>query len=120
MDLSIKRESWGAGDQTWIGSRHGTNNAQTVTLDVASFSDFGDTIPSGVPLKRLESGHHAPVSDAGDTLAGFLFTDQPNTGTVQVAPMLWHGLIRVANLPEGAFDVSTLTAGNPAFVYKED
>lgn len=120
MDLSIKRESWGAGDQTWIGSRHGTNNAQTVTLDVASFSAFGDTIPSGVPLKRLGSGKYAPVTEVGDTLAGFLFTDQPKTGTVQVAAMLWHGLIRVANLPKNTFDVSTLTTGNPAFVYKKD
>lgn len=120
MDLHITRESWGAGDQRWIGSRHGTGNAQTVTLDGSLFTDFGDTIPSGVPLKRLETGLYGPVEAVGDTLAGFLFTEQPGNGRNQVAPMVWHGLVRTKFLPEDAFDVTTLTAGNPAFTYKED
>lgn len=120
MDLSMNSVSWGAGDQRWIGSRHGTQNAQTVTLDISKFTDFGDTIPSGIPLKRGTSGRYEPVTDVADTLAGYLFTEQANKGTVQVAPMIWHGLIRVSYLPADAFDVSTLTSGNPAFTYKED
>lgn len=120
MDLSMNSVSWGAGDQRWIGSRHGTQNAQTVTLDITAFTAFGDTIPSGVPLKRNGAGKYVPVSAIGDTLAGFLFTEQPNKGTVQVAPMIWHGLIRTRYLPSAIFDVDTLTAGNPAFSYKED
>ena len=89
MDLSIKRESWGAGDQTWIGSRHGTNNAQTVTLDVASFSAFGDTIPSGVPLKRLLNGRYAPVSAVGEFIIIYLInTAQSMTAIAIRTPMI--------------------------------
>ena len=120
MDLQLNQDSYGSGDQRWIGSKHGTNNAQTVTLDGAKFATLDETIPSGTPIKRLDTGLYGPVEAAEDTLAGFLFTDQKANGRNQVAPMVWHGLIRTRFLPEDAFDVTTLTAGNPAFVYKED
>ncbi|ERS57578.1 hypothetical protein ABRP69_10105 [Corynebacterium sp. KPL3806] len=109
MSLILADEKLGNFNQKWLGSAHATSEAQTVTLKVEAFSAFGDTIPSGVPLKKNEKGTYEPVTDAGDTLAGFLFTDQPARGEFQVAPMLWHGRIRPKHLPEKAFDITTLT-----------
>lgn len=117
MQFNAVRETWGAGDQKWLGSAHATNAAQTVTLDGAKFAAFTDGIPAGLPLKKGTGGKFEPVTAAEDTLAGFLFTDQSFKGTGDViAPMLDHGRIRVDFLPEKAFDVTTLTTPNPLFV----
>ena len=121
MDLNLTVKKIGGGDQRWLGSATGTGDATTVTLDVSKFASFkaahGDIIPAGVPLKVSEAGGlYEPVTKAGDTLAGFLLVAQPNKGEKQVAPMVWHGRIRADKLPDGAFDVTGLTAANPAFV----
>lgn len=120
MQLNPVRESWGAGDQRWLGSAHATDAAQTVTLDAAAFEAVAKNgvLPSGTPLKKGDAGKFEPVTAAGDKLAGFLFTDQslqPGRGDV-VAPMVDHGRIRVDRLPTSAFDVTTLEAPNPLFV----
>lgn len=125
MQLNAVRETWGAENQKWLGSAHATNAAQTVTLDGTKLAGVaaGGTIPSGIPLKKGTGGKYEPVTDAGDTLAGFLFTTQSFKGEGDViAPMLDHGRIRLEYLPEAAFDVTTLTNANPLFVLvkKED
>ena len=117
MAFLIADESVGGSNQKWLGSAHATNEAQTVTLKVDAFADFGKTIPSGVPLKQAENGLYEPVTAAEDTLAGFLLTDQNAKGDHQVAPMIWHGRIRPAFLPEKAFDVTTLTEASASFVF---
>lgn len=119
MQLNAVKESWGSDNQSWLGSSHATDNAQTVTLDGTKLSAFvGKTIPSGIPLKKSESGgKFEPVAAAGDDLAGFLFTAQSWDGKGDVvAPMLDHGRIKVGNLPAAAFDVTTLTTPSPHFV----
>lgn len=120
MQFAPRSEVIGSGDQSWLGSAHATGHAATVTLDVAEFASLkathGDIIPSGTPLKELESGLYGLASAADDELAGFLFTDQDNAGERQVAPMVWHGRIRANRLPDTGFDVSTLTTANPQFV----
>ncbi|MGZ7496144.1 hypothetical protein ACXM2N_03485 [Corynebacterium sp. ZY180755] len=120
MGLIINNEKTGGLSLKWLGSAHASNEAQTVTLKVSAFTAFGENIPSGVPLKKDTDGLYVPVADAGDTLAGFLLTDQPARGEHQVAPMIWHGRIRVAYLPEGAFDVTTLTEVSDAFVFSNN
>ena len=115
MSIVLNTERNGHADLRWLGSRHGSDVCETVTLDVAKFSDFGDTIPSGTPLKRSSDGRVEPVTAANDELAGFLLLDRPARGAAQTAPMLWHGRILVKNLPEKAFDVSTLTTVQSAF-----
>ena len=117
MAFLIADETVGGSNQKWLGSAHATNEAQTVTLKLAAFKDFGKTIPSGVPLKQDAKGLYEPVTAAEDTLAGFLLTDQPVRGDHQVAPMIWHGRIRPAFLPEKAFDVTTLATVPGAFVF---
>ena len=119
MQLKTVTERWGSGSQKWLGSAHGTNAAQTVTIDGSTLSVFAadGVIPAGTPLKNAAAGKVAPVTAAGDTLAGFLLTDQSFEGAGDVvAPMLDHGRVRVDYLPEGAFDVTTLTTPNPHFV----
>lgn len=117
MSFILTDEKTGGSNLKWLGSAHATNEAQTVTLKVDAFKDFGDHIPSGVPLKQNAKGTYEPVTAAEDKLAGFLLTDQPARGETQVAPMIWHGRIRPAFLPEKAFDVTTLAAAPASFVF---
>lgn len=108
MSIVLNSERVGGDDLRWLGSRHGADVCETVTLNIAKFKGFGDTIPSGTPLKRSVDGRYEPVTAAADKLAGFLLLDRPARGASQVAPMLWHGRIRVQNLPKKAFSVATL------------
>lgn len=117
MSLIVNNEKVGGSSLKWLGSAHATNEAQTVTLKVDAFKDFGDLIPAGVPLKQDAKGLYEPVTAAADKLAGFLLSDQPARGDHQVAPMVWHGRIRPAFLPEKAFDVTTLTQVPASFVF---
>lgn len=117
MQFSSKREGWTSDNQSWLGSAHGTDVARTVTIDGTTLTGFDGVIPSGTPLKATTGGKYAPVDADADDLAGFLLTPQSFEGAGDVvAPLLDRGRIRVDNLPEGAFDVSTLTAANPLFV----
>lgn len=119
MQLGSVREVWGSENQKWLGSAHGTNACQTVTIDAKTLTSFANNgvIPSGIPLKKGESGKFEPVTGTGDKLAGFLFTAQSFKGNTDVvAPMLDHGRIRAEFLPEAAFDISTLLDKNPMFV----
>ena len=58
------------------------------------------------------------MTAAGDVLAGFLLTSQSakQKDVDIVAPMLDRGRIRVKYLPEGVFDITTLTTPNPLFI----
>ena len=117
MQLNAVKESWGSDNQSWLGSSHATDNAQTVTIDGTKLSAFvGKTIPSGIPLKKSASGgKFEPVADLEVVGAG---QGEDGTGDV-VAPLLDHGRIKVDNLPADAFDVTTLTTPSPHFVLVE-
>ena len=122
MQFSNSVESYTTDNQTWLGSRHGTDVARTVTIDGTAAADFDGHIPSGIPLK-LDSltGKYAPVDDVADVLAGFLLTAQAFDGASDVvAPLLDRGRVRATRLPAAAFDVTTLTTPNPLFVIQED
>ncbi|GGL83467.1 head decoration protein [Glutamicibacter protophormiae] len=112
MDLSIKRVTFGVEDQSWLGSAHGTNAAQTITLDVSTFTKATHypegLLKSGLPLMKLPSGkyglHTGPAEPVADTpvLAGFLFTTTraPESSATPIgAALLEHGRVKVANLP---------------------
>lgn len=119
MQLNLRRERYGSGNQKWLGSAHATTNAQTVTLDASKLEKFKKAgyVPSGTPLKAGASGKVEPVTEAADVLVGFLLTDQSFDGVGDVvAPMLDHGRVRVKFLPEGAFDVTTLAEAPANFV----
>lgn len=121
MQFSRETEQFTTDNQTWLGSRHGTDVARTVTIDGSSLGAFDGFIPSGIPLKEAGDGRYAPVVGAEDVLAGFLLTPQALHGNGDVvAPLLDRGRIRAARLPDQAFDITTLTAANPLFVIQED
>lgn len=109
MNLQPRVEAWGAGDQSWLASRHGVDVAKTVTLDGKKFTTFKDVIPAGVPLKEGAGGLFEPLTDpATDKLAGFLLTAKPAFEGNIVAPLVWHGRVLLGKLPEGAADLSEL------------
>lgn len=111
MDLSIRTESFGQDDQSWLGSAHGTDTARSITLDVSTFT-AGTHYPdgwlrSGLPLGKITaSGKYGLYSDAASdgrqTLAGFLFTGvkAPAVNTTPVAgALLLHCFVVEAKLP---------------------
>lgn len=111
MELSLKTETFGSDDQSWLGSAHGTDATETITLDTSTFTS-GTHYPdgyfkSGVPLGLITaSGKYGPYDDAAvdgrQTLVGFLFSavQAPAVDTLDPSgAMLTHGKIRESRLP---------------------
>lgn len=111
MDLSIRTETFGQSNQSWLGSAHGTSNARPCTLDVSAFTAGthypAGYFPSGLALGKITAtGLYGPYddskSDGTQTLVGFLLDDVKasavNTIDVQGA-LFEHGRVIVANLP---------------------
>ena len=107
----IQSETFGAGDQSWLGSSHGIHECRTEVLDISAFTSGthypNGYIPSGTPLAKV-GGLMVPYTSAEGTttgagvLAGFLFTDQPVVGTTDFGvPVLDHGRVKTAKVPQG-------------------
>ena len=96
-------ETFGAGDQSWIGSRDGVDVPKTVTLGPSAWAAKinNGTLKSGEPYK-MSDGLAVPYGGSG-TLAGFILTDQAirADGGNATVPGLWRGRILMSNLPEG-------------------
>lgn len=101
-------------NQSWLGSAHGTDNAQSITLDGDSFlAAFTDgVIPSGVVLGKVTSGgkyrrYDNAATDGTQTALGILLTTVDLGGVTSAvvedvsAALLWHGEVIEANLPAG-------------------
>lgn len=111
MDLTIKTENLGSGDQSWLGSAHGTDAGDPITLDTSTFvanTHYPDGyFKSGIPLGKITaSGLYGPYDNAAvdgrEVLAGLLFTsiDAPDANTTDVQGVLfWHGEVVEALLP---------------------
>src|SRR5262245_58526304 len=125
--LGLRRESFGIGDLTWLGSRHGVDNARTCTVDVSAFVSAGKVnngyIKSGEPVKEATVGGSVlmvPYAGTG-TLAGFLLTDVPVDPRLDpatsdaVAPLLDHGRVVLSKLPSTVAANAT-TSGQFVFV----
>ena len=109
----VTQSASGGWSQAWLGSAHGTEATATITIDGSTLTAFaeGKVVPSGIPVKALGSGKYAPVTAAGDKLAGFVLVAQDFDGTRDViAPMLTRGKVKAHRLPEDAFDVTELEA----------
>lgn len=134
MNLGIKTKTFSVSEnQEWLASRHGTQEADPITLDralcVAAFAS--GVVPSGIPLtKVVATGRYAPSLDNGagadDVAEGHLFTtidftsggdqtlaDAPNSP----AALLWHGEIVLSKVPAytGRTDLN-LAANRPALI----
>lgn len=114
MDLLIRETTYGQGNHKWLASAHGTENADTVTLDLNLFTEGthfpNGYIPSGVALGKVTAtGVYGPYSDAaGDgrtALVGFLYMDvqvaSDNKAGKAIAAMLRHCHVLEAKLPSG-------------------
>lgn len=120
--LAPRIESFGAGDQSWLGSKHGTGDARTVTIDVteAASKISEGRIKSGEPL-AIVGGLAVPYDSAGDDgseiLAGFLLTDTSVAAGAgnAVAPLLDHGRVILSKLPSTVAADAT-TSGQFVFV----
>lgn len=107
----LTTETFGAGDQSWLGSTHGIHECRTETLDVSAFTEathYPDGyVKSGTPVAKV-GGLLVPYTSAEATttgagvLAGFLYTDQPVVGTGDFAvPLLDHGRVKSSKVPTG-------------------
>lgn len=106
-------ETFGTGDQSWLGSTHALYNARSVAPDPALFpaADYaanGGVVPSGTRLGEvtatgLVGPYDSAATDGRNVLAGFLVTDQraPASSTDKQGgwPLLDHGRINVDRLP---------------------
>lgn len=130
MDLTPNRVTEGRDDQSWLGSAHGTNSAQSVTLQTSAFTKAthypNGYFPSGLPLGKYATGanagkfgpYTAGATDGTQTLAGFLFTatGAPRDGVSNVqGALLDHGRVIVARLPISVD--ATAQGTNVHFIY---
>jgi len=99
-------------NQSWLGSAHGTDNADPITLDGDSFlTTFTDgVIPSGVVLGKVTATskyrqYSNAASDGTQTAVGMLLTTVDLGGVTSAvvedvtAALYWHGEVIEANLP---------------------
>lgn len=130
MDLSLTTQTFGVDDQSWLGSTHGTQATESITLDTSAFTPAthypAGYFKSGIPLGRITaSGKYGPydnaAADGRETLVGFLFAavKAPASNTVDVGAALFvHGKVRSSRLPLGAVDAAGQTdvAGRIRFI----
>lgn len=122
MDLTVTTTTYGNLDnQDWLASAHGTEEADSVTLDAASLLaayPSGD-IPAGTELSRdTTSGRYEVGAIAGppaNDRYGFLLhaISGVKTGVNPVGALLWHGEVIVAKVPLGAGIVAPVQANHP-------
>jgi hypothetical protein len=111
MHLAPTSESYGPGENyDWLGSRHGTDIMDPITLDGAAFlAIFTDGVVPGGTVVGLytggaSAGKYGPYDDAGTdglaTAAGHLgtTTDVTTDGLDTPAPLFWHGEVVAAKL----------------------
>lgn len=104
--LAPRTESFGAGDQSWLGSRHGTDEAKTVSGTPAAWSaKISDgRIKSGEPyavVSELAVPYNSGASNGAEVLAGFMLTSTVVDATRGnfTFPGVWHGRIILSKLP---------------------
>lgn len=103
MPLGVTTTKYGGGDNRWLGSRHGVENAKTGTLKANSFTP--KIVKSGTPVQIGSDGLYEPYTGPEGTLAGFVLGDHDVTAGNEPVPVLWHGRINVAHLPVEGFQV---------------
>lgn len=111
----LTTETFGSGNTTWLGSDHGMFNAETGTLDVSTFTKAthypNGYFPSGLLVNIANLAAVVPFTGGAGEKLGFVLFNTATDGVADIATaLIWHGLIKTANLP-----VSTnLPAAAPA------
>lgn len=113
MNLKPRTETFTQDDQSWLGSEHGTDATESVTLDTSAFTAathydaLGGMFKSGINLGLITAtGLYGPynnaASDGTEVLVGHLYAavGAPLVDTEDVVgAMLTHGKVRNAKLP---------------------
>jgi len=89
MDLSFRSETIGQGDQSWLGSRHSTDNAKSITVARAALTALthypDGYLKSGMPLARATSGTYSgfwvPLAARPNEVQTVTITGTPTGGT---------------------------------------
>jgi hypothetical protein len=130
MDLGVTTKEYASDDPTWLGSAHGTDTGDSVTLNsdlfIAKLADVadGDMVPSGTYLGRVTADGtygpydpETPAVDGTEDFRGILWRPvRVRAGANVGGVMLRHGEIETDNLPyaDDAAGGSDATAeGNP-------
>lgn len=117
----------------WLLSTHGTETNQTITLDVAKFTENTHWVrgiktvearfKSGIPLARnatsqLYEPYDPAAADGREVLAGFLDTETAfGVGATRIGGALRvHGLINPKKLPV-PFDPAAITKTTASVTY---
>ncbi len=110
MSISPKTTEYaGFDDPSWLGSGHGLDSTESVTLHAAAFTAGthypNGYVPGGLPLGKITAtGKYGPydnaANDGRETLVGFLAAARVVDGQAAiVAAILTHGKVREARLP---------------------
>jgi hypothetical protein len=107
-------------DSSWMGSRHAVAEAHPGTLDATAFATAtgveNGVVPSGYPV-ALDGDLLVPYNPdptTGNTLYGFSIDDRDISNGDEPTAVMWHGRIKVANLPV----TFTAPADAGAFVFE--
>lgn len=105
MNLTPVTEAWGNEDLSWLGSAHGLEMADSVTLDRAAMTAAWLTdgvVPAGAIVRRVNAtGRYVPVGDvAADGDTGIIIGPvQTGASGNPVGAVIRHGEVIVAKLP---------------------
>jgi hypothetical protein len=115
MDLAVRSYGpWSPENFSWLGSAHGTDSTQTITLVKSLFSaksyyTDNQIIPGGVAIGQVTSGgatqymygpYDNAASDGRQVMVGHLFGTKSVTGSGLYigAALLVHGTVRLSKL----------------------
>lgn len=106
------------GNDSWMGSRHAVAEAHPGTLKASAFASAAGVVdgvvPSGYPLVDNGDGTYGPYvegTSTGGQLAGFSIGDRDVSNGDELTAVLWHGRIKLANLPITMTKPSAATHG---------
>lgn len=93
MDLTLRTETWGLDDQSWLGSRHGIGECASVTLDTSAFTKsihYPDGyFKSGIALGKITaSGKYGPYASQTNEVQTVTISGSPTGGTFTLT---WSG-----------------------------
>jgi hypothetical protein len=118
FDLQQRSETFTNNDnQDWLGSAHGVDAADSVTLDAADLlAAFADgQVPSGVEIGKAagglyQLGHGVGLTDHGFLLHAVRVRDATSN---PVGAKLWHGKVITARVPLPAGGDAPVAADHP-------
>ena len=104
MTFGIRRTSVPGVDYRWLGSAHGTSDADTGTIAVSSLTANthypNGYIPSGFAVGANGAGKYVPFNSSTHDVPRFVLEPVPvDAGDDVIVALMWHGEINNDHLP---------------------